>query len=95
MKHHLNTLFVFTQDAYLSKVGESVAVRVEREVKLRVPIHTLGGIVCFGRVGASNTAGPTTQSVRLPSSARCSWESSPTVDPCSFAPLASHPPLKR
>ncbi|MFN0133608.1 MAG: type I-C CRISPR-associated endonuclease Cas1c [Phycisphaerales bacterium] len=53
MKHHLNTLFVFTQDSYLSKDGEAVAVRVEKEVRLRVPIHNLGGIVCFGRVGAS------------------------------------------
>ncbi len=53
MKHHLNTLFVFTQDSYLSKDGEAVAVRVEKDVKLRIPIHNLGGIVCFGRVGAS------------------------------------------
>ncbi|MBX3363149.1 MAG: type I-C CRISPR-associated endonuclease Cas1 [Phycisphaeraceae bacterium] len=53
MKHHLNTLFIFTQDAYLAKDGEAVAVRVEGDVKLRVPIHNLGGIVCFGRVGAS------------------------------------------
>lgn len=53
MKHHLNTLFVFTQDAYLSKDGEAVAVKVEKEVKLRLPIHNLGGIVCFGRVSAS------------------------------------------
>lgn len=53
MKHHLNTLFVFTQDAFLSKDGEAVAVKVEKEVKLRLPIHNLGGIVCFGRVNAS------------------------------------------
>lgn len=53
MKHHLNTLFVFTQDAYLSKDGEAVAVKIEREVKLRLPIHNLGGIVCFGRISAS------------------------------------------
>lgn len=53
MKHHLNTLFVFTQDAYLSKDGEAVAVKVERQVKLRLPIHNLGGIVCFGRISAS------------------------------------------
>ncbi len=53
MKHHLNTLFVFTQDAYLAKDGESVVVRVERQEKLRLPVHTLGGIVCFGQVSAS------------------------------------------
>jgi CRISPR-associated protein Cas1 len=28
-------------------------VNVERETKLQVPIHTLGGIVCFGQVGCS------------------------------------------
>ena len=53
MKHHLNTLFVFTQQSYLGKEGEAVEVRFEKEVKLRVPIHNLGGIVCFGLVGAS------------------------------------------
>jgi CRISPR-associated protein Cas1 len=53
MKRHLNTLFVTTQGAYLAKEGEAVVVRVENETKLRVPIHTLGGIVCFGQVGCS------------------------------------------
>jgi CRISPR-associated protein Cas1 len=53
MKRHLNTLYVTTQGAYLSKDGESVAVQVERETKMRLPLHTLGGIVCFGGVGAS------------------------------------------
>lgn len=42
-----------TQGASLRKDGETVAVRVERQVKLRVPIHTLSGIVCFGRVTCS------------------------------------------
>ena len=53
MKQHLNTLFVTTEGAYLAKDGEAVAVRVERQVRLRVPLHNLGGIVCFGRVGCS------------------------------------------
>lgn len=53
MKHHLNTLFVTTPGAYLAKDGASVAVRLEREVRLRVPLQNLGGIVCFGGVGAS------------------------------------------
>ena len=53
MKKHLNTLFVTTQGAYLAKEGESVVVRVEKENRLRVPVHTLGGIVCFGNVGCS------------------------------------------
>ena len=50
MKRYLNTLFVTTQGAYLSKEGESVIVSVNRETKLRVPIISLGSIVCFGNV---------------------------------------------
>ena len=53
MKKHLNTLFVTTQGAYLAKEGESVIVRVEKQTRLRIPVHTLGGIVCFGNVGCS------------------------------------------
>jgi CRISPR-associated protein Cas1 len=53
MKKHLNTLFVTTQGAYLAKEGETVVVKVEQEVRLRLPIHTLGGIVCFGNVSCS------------------------------------------
>ena len=53
MKKHLNTLFVTTQGAYLAKEGETVVVKVEKEVRLRIPVHTIGGIVCFGNVGCS------------------------------------------
>lgn len=53
MKKHLNTLFVTTQGAYLAKDGETVLVRVEKETRLRVPIHNLAGIVCFGSVSCS------------------------------------------
>jgi len=53
MKKHLNTFFVTTQGAYLAKEGESVIVRVEKQTRLRIPVHTLGGIVCFGNVGCS------------------------------------------
>jgi CRISPR-associated protein Cas1 len=53
MRHLLNTLYVTTQGAYLSREGETVLVRADQEVKLRVPIHTLGGIVCFGQVSCS------------------------------------------
>lgn len=53
MKQLLNTLFVTTQGSYLSKKGDTVLVNIERETKLRVPIHTLGSIVCFGNVGCS------------------------------------------
>lgn len=53
MKKHLNTLFITTQGSYLAKDGECVLVRVEREDKARIPIHTLGGLVCFGQVSLS------------------------------------------
>ncbi len=50
MKKHLNTLFVTTQGTYLSKEGECVQVKAEGVDKATIPIHTLGGIVCFGNV---------------------------------------------
>ena len=53
MKRLLNTLFVTTDGAYLAKDGEAILVRVEKETKLRVPIHNLSGIVCFGNVSCS------------------------------------------
>ncbi|MDH4120523.1 MAG: type I-C CRISPR-associated endonuclease Cas1c [Deltaproteobacteria bacterium] len=53
MKHLLNTLYVTSQGSYLAKEGETVAVRLENETRLRLPMHTLEGIVCFGQVGAS------------------------------------------
>lgn len=53
MKRHLNTLYVTTQGAYLAKDGEAVHVRLEGRSKLRVPVHNLEGIVCFGNVSCS------------------------------------------
>lgn len=53
MKQHLNTLYVSTQGSYLAKDGAAIAVRIEKKVRLRIPLHNLDGIVCFGRVGAS------------------------------------------
>ena len=53
MKRLLNTLYVTTQGSYLMREGDTVVVRVEKEDKLRVPLHALSGIVCFGRVSAS------------------------------------------
>lgn len=53
MRKMLNTLYVTTQGAYLHKEGEAVVVKVERENRLRLPIHTLSSIVCFGQVSCS------------------------------------------
>ena len=53
MKKHLNTLFVTTDGAYLKKDGQAIVVRIERENRLRVPLHNLDSVVCFGHVGCS------------------------------------------
>lgn len=50
MRRHLNTLYVTTQGAWLNKDGENVVVSVENIERGRVPLHTIGGIVGFGRV---------------------------------------------
>lgn len=46
----LNTLYVTTPEAYLRLEGETVCVMVEQEKRLQVPLHHLGGVVCFGDV---------------------------------------------
>ncbi len=53
MRHLLNTLYVTTQGTYLAREGEAVVVKNDDNNLLRVPIHTLSGIVCFGRVSCS------------------------------------------
>ena len=53
MKPLLNTLYVTTQGAYLSKEGEAVRVQVGEDLKLRLPMHTLSSVVCFGQVSCS------------------------------------------
>jgi CRISP-associated protein Cas1 len=53
MRKHDNTLYVTTQGAYLKKEGTNVIVRIEQETKLSLPVHTIGGIICFGNVACS------------------------------------------
>ncbi len=53
MKKLLNTLFVTLQGASVVKEGENVVVREADEVRLRVPVHGLGGLVTFGQVWCS------------------------------------------
>lgn len=48
MKTHLNTLFVTLEGAYLRKDGAAVDIRHEGKSRLRVPLHNLDGICCFG-----------------------------------------------
>jgi CRISP-associated protein Cas1 len=54
MKRLLNTLYVMTQGAYLTRDGETIVVRHEDEIKLRVPVTTLTGVVCIGHVACSS-----------------------------------------
>lgn len=46
----LNTLYVMTQGSYLHLDNDTVRIEVERETRLRVPLHHLGGLVCVGDV---------------------------------------------
>jgi len=50
MKRLLNTLFVMTQGAYLKKEGETAVVKINNEVRLRVPFVSISSIVCFGDI---------------------------------------------
>ncbi len=50
MRKLLNTLYVSTQGSYLHKEGETVVVEQKTKKVLQLPVHTLGGIVCFGNV---------------------------------------------
>lgn len=53
MKQLLNTLFVTSEDAYLSLDGENVLVNREKQVAARFPLHNLSGIISFSYAGAS------------------------------------------
>ncbi len=53
MKHLLNTLFVTSEDIYLSLKNENVVVNRGEEVVARYPLHTLCDIVSFSYSGAS------------------------------------------
>lgn len=53
MRHLLNTLFVTSEDVYLSLDGENVVANRGGEVVARYPLHTLQSIVSFSYSGAS------------------------------------------
>jgi len=48
-----NTLYVTTQGTYLSKEGECVRVTREDLPASQIPIHSVDGIVAFGRISVS------------------------------------------
>ena len=53
MKQLLNTLFVTSEDIYLSLEGENILANREKQVLARYPLHTLQTIVSFSYAGAS------------------------------------------
>lgn len=53
MRHLLNTLFVTSEDAWLSLDGENVVVNREKTAVARFPLHNLQSIICFSYAGAS------------------------------------------
>lgn len=53
MRILLNTLYVTTPEAYLSKDGLNVVVSVKQNEIFRIPIHNIEQIITFGYMGAS------------------------------------------
>jgi CRISPR-associated protein Cas1 len=51
--HLLNTLYVTVPESWLRLDNDTLRVDVERETRLRVPLHHLQAVVCFGHVGLS------------------------------------------
>ena len=49
----LNTLYLTTPDTYLRLDNETLRVEVDHETRLRVPLHHLSAVVCFGYIGLS------------------------------------------
>ena len=53
MRRMLNTLYVTTENAYLTLDGENVVAQVDGTEAARFPLHTLEGILSFSYAGAS------------------------------------------
>ena len=53
MRKLLNTLYITTPDAYLSKDGLNIVVTVKQKEVFRIPSINIEGIVTFGYMGAS------------------------------------------
>jgi CRISPR-associated protein Cas1 len=52
----LNTLFVLSPGAYVAKDHRNLVVKIGGEIRLRVPIHGLASVACFGHVMMSPEA---------------------------------------
>lgn len=53
MRHFLNTLYILSEDSYLTLDGENIVVLDGEEKKGRFPLHTMENILYFGYKGAS------------------------------------------
>jgi len=49
----LNTLYITNPESWLRLDNDTLRVEVDRELKLRVPLHHLHAVVCFGYVSLS------------------------------------------
>ncbi len=56
MQQLLNTLYITTEGAYVRVDHDTLKIEVEKETKLQVPLHHIGGVVCFGDVMMSPAA---------------------------------------
>ena len=45
-----NTVYIMAQGAYAHLDNDTLRIDIERETKLRVPLHHVGALVCFGNV---------------------------------------------
>ena len=45
-----NTVYIMAQGAYAHLDNDTLRIEIERETKLRVPLHHVGALVCFGNV---------------------------------------------
>lgn len=54
MKKLLNTLYILTPDSYLFVKGETIAIHVGGEEKVRVPAHTISSVLCMGNTTVSS-----------------------------------------
>lgn len=53
MKQLLNTLYVTSEDVYLTLDGENIVANRNKEAIARYPLHTLNGIISFSYAGTS------------------------------------------
>ena len=53
MKRLLNTLYIMSEDVYLTLDGENVVAKRGEKITARYPLHTLQSIIDFSYMGAS------------------------------------------